>query len=475
MYTKKTKIVATIGPASDSEKVLERMIKGGVNVARLNFSHSNSLEHGERIKRIREIAKKLDLPVAILQDLCGPKIRIGEFNQEKVLLKEGEEFVLTTEPIVGDEHRVSITHLGLPSEVKPGNIIFLDDGRKKLEVKKIEGQNIFCEILVGGETKGRRGVNVPGVHLSLSSLTDKDKVDLDFGLSQGVDFVAISFVRSSADVLELREILKARKAPKVKVISKIETEEALDNLDQILAVSDGVMIARGDLAIEVPAEQVPFIQKMIIKKCNRLGLPVITATQMLESMIKSSTPTRAEVSDVANAIFDGTDAIMLSEETTLGKYPFEAVAVMSRVAVQTEKNIDYNVFLDNVCAGGVCGRSVPDAISQSAINIGRSIGADAIVVLSASGYTARMISRLKPKEPLIVLTPSDLTYNQLALSYGCYPLLDKHFETLVQVVSESKDMLLTRDLVKKGDKIIIVAGLPLGIEGTTNTVMAETI
>jgi pyruvate kinase len=309
----------------------------------------------------------------------------------------------------------------------------------------------------------------------MSSLTDKDMADLDFGLSQGVDFVAISFVRSPADVLELREALKAKGALTTKIISKIETEEALDNLDEILAVSDGIMIARGDLAIEVPAEQVPFIQKMIIKKCNRLGLPVITATQMLESMIKSPTPTRAEVNDVANAIFDGTDAVMLSEETTLGEYPSEAVSVMSRVAIQTEKNLDHHVFLENICAGGVCGRSVSDAISQSAINVGRSIGANAVVVLSASGYTARMISRLKPKKPLIVLTPSEVTYNQLALSYGCYPILEKHFETLMQVVSESKEMLLDRDLVKKGDKVIIVAGLPLGVAGTTNAILAETI
>lgn len=476
MYTKKTKIVATIGPASESEKTLEKLIKHGVNVVRLNFSHGDFEEHGKRVGRVRDISSRLNIPVAILQDLCGPKIRIGDFYQERVNLTAGEEFVLTTtEGVTGDEHQVWVSYSNLPQEVKPGNVIFLDDGKKKLQVKRIEDANIYCEIIVGGETKGRRGVNVPGAYLSLGSLTDKDKKDLDFGIDKKVDFMALSFVRRPEDIIELREILEQKGASEIKIISKIETEEALENLDAILAVSDGAMIARGDLAIEIPAEQVPFAQKTIINKCNRLGIPVITATQMLESMIKSPTPTRAEVNDVANAIFDGTDAVMLSEETTLGEYPVEAVDVMSRVSIQIEKHLDHEDFLSNICGDGHCVRSVTDAFSEAAINIGHTIGARAIVALSNSGFTARMISRLKPRRPLIILTPQEKTYNQLALSYACYPLVEKNFSSVSQVVEESKILLVEKKLVKKDDRIIIVAGLPLGEPGATNTVIAETI
>ncbi len=475
MYTKKTKIVATIGPASEEEKVLERLIKHGVNVVRLNFSHGSFEEHGKRVIRARKISARLNVPVAVLQDLSGPKIRIGDFKEERVMLRAGEEFILTTDECLGDEHRVFVSYAKLPEEVKAGSIIFLDDGKRKLEVKKVSGHNIYCQIIIGGETKGRRGVNVPGAYLSLSSLTEKDKKDLEFGIEQQVDFVALSFVRRPEDVLELRELLKQRGALDIKIISKIETEEAIHNLDSILAISDGVMVARGDLAIEIPAEQVPFAQKTIIKKCNRLGLPVITATQMLESMIKSPTPTRAEVNDVANAIFDGTDAVMLSEETTLGEYPVEAVEVMARIAIQTEKHLDHDDFLANICADGHCRRSVTDSFSEAAINIGHTIGVTAVVVLSNSGFTARMISRLKPHKPLIVFTPREKTYNQLALSYACYPLLEKNFSFFSQVIEQSKIMLIENKLVKKNDRIIIVAGLPLGQSLETNTIVAETI
>lgn len=474
MYKKKTKIVATIGPVSENEEMMEKLIKQGVNVIRLNFSHGSYDEHGNRIKLARQLSKKLETPVAVLQDLCGPKIRIGDFYQERVNLMAGEEFVLTTEECVGDEHKAFVNYEKLPQEIKVNNVIYLDDGKKKLEVKKIEGNNIYCEIIIGGETKGRRGVNVPGAYLSVSSLTDKDKKDLEFGIEQGVDFMAISFVRRASDVTELREILKSKGAEEIRIIAKIETQEAVENMEEILAVSDGIMVARGDLAIEVPAEQVPFIQKTLIKKCNYLGLPVITATQMLESMIKSPTPTRAEVSDVANAIFDGTDAVMLSEETTLGEYAPEAVAVMHRVAVHTEQCLDHDDFLHNVSQYR-SNFSVTDAISQSAIRVSRLVGASALVALSKSGFTARIISRLKPQRPLIVFTPEEKTYNQLALSYGCYPILDKHFSTLSEVVEESKKVLLQKELVNHGDTVVIIAGLPLGESGATNTILAEKV
>lgn len=472
MYTKKTKIVATIGPATEEEKMLEKLFKHGVNVVRLNFSHGDFEEHGKRIERTRKISARLEMPVAILQDLCGPKIRIGDFYQERVTLVAGEEFVLTTEECVGDEHKAFINYPKLPQEVKAGNVIFLDDGKKKLEIKKIDGNNIHCEIIIGGETKGRRGVNVPGAYLSISSLTDKDKRDLEFGIEQGVDFMAISFVRRPSDVVELKEILKARGAEAIKIVSKIETEEAIENLDEIMAVSDGIMVARGDLAIEIPAEKVPFIQKTIIQKCNQLGLPVITATQMLESMISSPTPTRAEVNDVANAIFDGTDAVMLSEETTLGKFPIEAVSVMSRVAVQTEKHLDQEKFLDNI---DLCSGDITNAIGWSAINAGQVIGASAYAALSYSGFSARMISRYKPHNPLIIFTPNDKTYNQLALSYGCYPISSHNINSLDDFLTQSRKALEERRIVKKGDKVVVVAGMPLGEPGATNMLFVETI
>ncbi len=472
MHTKKTKIVATIGPATHEERDMERIIKHGVNVIRLNFSHGSFEEHGARVKSARAISERLGMSVGVLQDLSGPKIRIGDFYQERVNLTPGEEFVLTTDECVGDEHKAHISYAKLPQEVKAGNIIFLDDGKKKLEVKKVDDKNIYCQIIIGGDTKGRRGVNVPGAYLSLSSLTDKDKADLEFGLQQEVDFMAISFVRKPSDVIELREILKSRNAEHIKIISKIETEEAIENLDDIIAVSDGIMVARGDLAIEIPAEQVPFIQKTIIQKCNRAGVPVITATQMLESMISSPTPTRAEVNDVANAIFDGTDAVMLSEETTLGKYPAEAVDVMFRVAIQAEKHLDHDKFLSNVC---VTCRDTTSSIGRSAINISHSIGATAIVALSSSGFTARMISRYKPQKPLVVFTPNKKTYNQLSLSFGCIPILDDHFDTLEIVLNQSREILLEKKMAKLGDKLVIIAGFPLNQPGSTNMIFVEKV
>ncbi|MEK7091924.1 MAG: pyruvate kinase, partial [Patescibacteria group bacterium] len=370
MYHKKTKIVATIGPATEGEAELEKLFNHGVNVVRLNFSHGDFAEHGLRIKRTRALSKKLGLPIAILQDLAGPKIRLGEFYQERVTLIEGAKFILTTKEQVGDESIAFINYPKLPKEVKKGQIIFFDDGKKKLIVEKVVGEKIHCQILVGGETKGRRGVNVPGAYLSISSLTDKDKKDLEFGIKEGVDFMALSFVRRPEDILELRAILTKRQAEQIKIIAKIETQEAIDNLDAILAVTDAVMVARGDLAIEIPAEQVPFWQKTIITKCNKFGKPVITATQMLESMISSPVPTRAEVSDIANAIFDGTDAIMLSEETTLGKFPLKAIEVMYRVATHTEKSRDNGHFLTRE---HLTLKTTEDSLAAAAISMAHEI------------------------------------------------------------------------------------------------------
>lgn len=471
MYTKKTKIVATIGPATESEAMLTKLFLAGVNVTRLNFSHGDFAEHQVRVDRTRAIAKKLKLPVAILQDLSGPKIRIGEFYQERVILKAGEKFILTTDKVVGDEHKAFVNYDKLPQEVKPGGIIFLDDGKKKLEVKSVKGNEIICEIIVGGETKGRRGVNVPGAYLSISSLTDKDRADILFGVKNNVDYMAISFVRRASDIEDLRKILAKHKA-NIKIIAKIETEEALENLDEIVSVVDGVMVARGDLAIEVPAEEVPLAQKEIIEKCNRAGKPVITATQMLESMIHSPVPTRAEVNDVANAIFDGTDAVMLSEETTLGEFPVQAVEVMSRVATRMEKELDHQSVLQN---SHLVPKSITDSFSYAAVNRAHEIGASAIIALSKSGMTARMVSRYRPHKPLIVLTTEEKTYNQLALSYGCYPVITPQFTTVSTMVKKAKDILMKENVVEPGNTILIVAGLPFGNSGSTNLLLAEKI
>jgi len=472
MNSKKTKIVATIGPATSSEEMLEKLFIAGVNVVRLNFSHGDFAEHQPKVDRTRKIAKKLGMPVAVLQDLSGPKIRIGDFYQERVDLTAGDEFVLTTETIVGDEHKASINYPKLPAEVKEGSVIFLDDGKKKLIVKSIKGKEIYCEIVIGGNTKGRRGVNVPGAYLSIDSLTEKDRADLLFGIENKVDFMAISFVRRAEDINELREILKKHKAGDIKIIAKIETEEALENLDEIIMASDGIMVARGDLAIEIPAEDVPVAQKDIIRKCNEVGKPVITATQMLESMIKSPVPTRAEVGDIANAIFDGTDAVMLSEETTLGEFPIQAVEVMTRVAVRVEQEIDHASVLQN---SHLTRKSITDSFSYGAVNRAHEIGASAIVALSKSGDTARMVSRYRPHKPFIALTPAEKTYNQLALSYGVRPVLTEQFSSLPSMVKKSKEILLAQDLVGPADTFLIVAGLPFGQSGSTNLLLAERI
>ena len=473
MYKKKTKIVATIGPVTESEEMLEKLFKSGVDVCRLNFSHGDFNEHGERVKNIRAVATKLGFPIAILQDLSGPKIRTGDLVEERVSLKEGKKLILTSEKVIGTAEKMSVNYEKLPQEVKKGGIIFLDDGRKKLEVLEVKVNDIICKILVGGDIKPRRGVNVPNAYLSISSITEKDKKDLAFGIKNDVDFVALSFVRRAEDVEELRRLLTKAKS-KAKIISKIETQEAVDNIDAIIEATDGVMVARGDLAIEVPAQEVPYIQKSIIKKCNLVGKPVITATQMLESMINSPVPTRAEVSDVANAIFDGTDAVMLSEETTLGKYPVKAVEMMKRIAVHNEhpERFDYADILGRALMEH---KSTTDSFSYAAINVRHEVGASMIVALSKSGETARMMSRHKPFKPLIVFTPDKKTYRQLSLSWGCFPILADQFGSISEVIERSRKTLLSKKLVKKGDDIVIVAGIPFGQSGGTNTLIVRKI
>jgi pyruvate kinase len=471
--SKKTKIVCTIGPATESEKTLGELVSAGMNIMRLNFSHGDFVEHQVRVNNIRKIIKKTGQPIAILQDLAGPKIRIGEFEKGSTVLKEGAKFTLTTDKIMGNDERVSINYPMLPKEVKVGDHILLHDGKKALLVTEIKGNDVICKVTVGGEIKNKRGVNLPDSDLSVSSITEKDREDLKFGLKNKVDYFALSFVRRPEDIAELRAILKKAKS-EARIIAKIETPQALKNIDEILKLTDGIMVARGDLAVEIPAEEVPLVQKMLIQKCNQAGKPVITATQMLESMINSPVPTRAEVSDVANAILDGTDAIMLSEETTLGQFPVQAVKMMTKISLRIERDSHYRYMVTSRKYSDPVKRT-SDALGNGAIEVAKESDAKLIIALTDAGFTARMISRYKPEQKILALTPREITRNQLVLSYGCVPILCKKFTEIKKAISEAKNMALANGLAAKGDKVVIIFGLPLGGRGGTNSLVVEVL
>ncbi len=468
---KKTKIVCTIGPATQSEEQLTKLLKAGMNVMRLNFSHGDFAEHQVKVDNLKKAIKKTGLPAAVMQDLSGPKFRIGEFYQERVQLKKGDFITLTPEKIVGDEKRVSINYPTLHLELKPGNMIMVDDGKKQFEVVEIKGTDIKCKIIVGGDTKGRRGVNLPGAYLKVSSLTDKDKKDIAFGIKNKVDIVAFSFVRTGADVQELRDILNKAKS-KALIMSKVETQEAVENIDEIIALSDAIMVARGDMAVEIGAENVPLVQKMIIDKCNQVGKPVVTATQMLESMIKSPVPTRAEVSDVANAILDGTDAIMLSEETTLGDFPIEAVSVMTRIALRVENDLLHRKLL--------LGRNdehigVGPSLASSAVRTADRVDAKYIVALTEFGYGARMTARHRGSKPILVLTPNEATAAQASLIFGCFPIQIPKFASFEEALKTIKPHLIKEKLARKGDKVVVITGVPFRKVTESNLVVVETL
>ncbi len=462
---KKTKIVATLGPVSANAKTLTAMVQAGLNVVRFNFSHETREQHSDNMALVRRVSEKLDTPIAILQDLSGPKIRIGDFKEGRVELKKGNKIVLSTLPCEGTTERVFINYKHLPQEIKPGKFILLDDGKKKLRVDKVTETEIRCTIIIGGDTKGRRGVNLPGTHLNISSLTAKDRQDLKTGIREHVDFVALSFVRHVQDILELRRILNRAKS-KARIIAKIETDEAIENLDAIIEAADGVMVARGDLAVEIPMEQVPLLQKRIIRQARQLGKPAIVATQMLESMINAPVPTRAEVSDVANSILDGTDAIMLSEETTLGKYPVEVIETMTRIAQEVE---GHSVEVSVLGRENLTEFAVVDAVTHAVIRSAKEVGAKLIVALSESGSTPRMVARHRPHCPILALTPSPITLRQLALSFGCYSLLTPgHLNDVGHVIAAVRKIVLARKFAERGDRVVIVAGVPFGKAGATN-------
>ncbi len=463
---RKTKIVCTIGPASESIEKLTQLMEAGMNVCRLNFSHGDHEEHAARIKNIREAAAKLDKTVAILLDTKGPEIRTHNFVNGSAELVEGSEVTISMEEVEGTAEKFSVTYKGLAEDVHPGSKILLDDGLIGLEVLQVEKGEIRARVMNNGTIKNKKGVNVPGVSVNLPGITEKDANDILFGIEQGVDFIAASFVRRASDVLEIRELLEENNATHIQIIPKIENQEGVDNIAEILEVSDGLMVARGDLGVEIPAEVVPLVQKDLIKRCNALGKPVITATQMLDSMQRNPRPTRAEASDVANAIFDGTDAIMLSGETAAGEYPVESVQTMHNIASRTETALQHKKLLRSTSEQ--TGNTMTEAISQSVAHTALNLDAKAIVAPTESGFTARMISKYRPKAPIIAVTSNDFVARRLSLVWGVTAQLSKpaaHTDEMLEIAVQEA---LASTLVKQGDLVVITAGVPVGESGTTN-------
>lgn len=465
---RKTKIVCTIGPASESVEKLIELINAGMNVSRLNFSHGNFEEHGQRIKNIREAAKFTGKTVAILLDTKGPEIRTHNMVNGSIELQTGKNVIVSMDEVEGTAEKFSVTYPGLIDDVHVGSKILLDDGLIGLEVIKIDkaSNQIQTKVLNSGTLKNKKGVNVPGVTVNLPGITEKDTQDILFGIQQDVDFIAASFVRRGKDVLEIRQLLEENNATHIHIIPKIENQEGVDNIDEILEVSDGLMVARGDLGVEIPAEEVPLVQKMLIKKCNALGKPVITATQMLDSMQRNPRPTRAEASDVANAIFDGTDAIMLSGETAAGLYPVEAVQTMHNIASRAEQALDHKKILS--ARSKDTDHNATDAIGQSVAHTALNLEVSSIITPTESGHTARMISKYRPKAPIVAVTSNLSVSRNLSLVWGVYSQLGKETTTIDEMLDIAVEESLNSGIVKHGDLVVITAGVPVGEAGTTN-------
>ena len=462
---RKTKIICTIGPASQSEEKLRELMLAGMNVARFNFSHGDHEEQHGKYDRMRKVSKELNLPIAALLDTKGPEIRLRDFEGGKVMLEAGQKFTLTTKEIMGTNEIASITYKELIHDISAGTTILIDDGLIEMTVEEITDTDIICNVVNGGPVSNHKGVNVPGAELSMPYISESDKNDILFGVELGFDIIAASFVRNKEDVLEVRKILDERNS-KMMIISKIENMQGIKNLDEIIEVSDGIMVARGDMGVEVPLEEVPVLQKQIIKKAVAKGKQVITATQMLESMMHNPRPTRAETTDIANAIYDGTTAIMLSGESAQGQYPVEAVQTMARIAERTEEDIDF--------AGRLKKREVPGdgnittAISHATCTLAAVLDVKAIICVTMSGFTASMISRFKPSCPIIGCTVKRLVWRQLNLQWGVMPLLIQEENTAEDLFHAAIDAAVDAGYIVKGDKIIITAGMPLGISGKTN-------
>jgi pyruvate kinase len=464
-----TKIVATIGPASDSPEVLRKLLLAGMNVARLNFSHGKYEDHAERIQRLRSVSEELDLPLMLLQDLQGPKIRVGDLPDSGIQLNLGES--LTLVPIEEDQGKPNTVGIDYPyvaEEAEPGTPVLLDDGLLELHVEKVEGKAVQCRVVKGGLLKSHKGVNFPTLNLRLPSMTDKDRRDLDFGIEQGVDIISLSFVRKPEDIQLLKTLLMEKGAD-IPVLAKLEKPQAIANLEAIVDECDAIMVARGDLGVEMRPEQVPLIQKQIIQLCNQKGIPVITATQMLDSMIHNPRPTRAEASDVANAVIDGTDAVMLSGESAVGDYPVESVQMLARIATTVEPSIQFVNYPPNRSGDA-------NAISEALHAIDETIDLQCVVTLTETGYTAKLASEERLKAPIVAYTPNPKTYRRLSLNWGVRPILS-HFPqtTLEELLPHIEGDLIQRNFVTKGDKVLIMGGVPMGESGGTNFLKIHTI
>lgn len=463
---KKTKIVCTMGPNTDSKEMMKSLIESGMDVARFNFSHGDQAEQAARVRILKESRKELKVPVAMLLDTKGPEIRTGLLRDgRKVMLKENEQFVITTEERLGDETGCSVTYRELPQDVVPGNTILIDDGLIELTVEEIKGNDIVCRIVNGGELGQKKGVNIPNVKVNLPAITEKDKQDILFGIEQGFDYIAASFVRNADAVRQIRQILREHDSS-MDIIAKIENAEGVENIDEIIQEADGIMVARGDLGVEIPAYEVPYIQKQIIEKCNHAYKPVITATQMLDSMIRNPRPTRAEVTDVANAIYDGTDAVMLSGETAMGKYPVEAVRMMVQIAESTEKHLKFEEYRDHAVLKGKL--NVSSSMGFAVVNIANNINAACIVTPTVGGRTARLISNLRPSVPIYAVTPNEWVQRKMQLYWGVVPLSGYEEDTTENIISHALYMVTREKVVKPGDMMVFTAGDP-----ATNVVKGE--
>ena len=476
---KKTKVVCTMGPNTNDKEVMRKLIQNGMDVARFNFSHGDHEEQKFRMDLLKELREEEHAHTAILLDTKGPETRTGLLKDgKKVTLQEGNTFVLTMEDIVGDDTKVSLSYKGLAEDVQQGTVILIDDGLIGLKVKEIVDQDIVCEIVNGGELGERKGVNVPNVPVRLPAITEKDKEDIKFGVEQDIDFIAASFVRNAECVLEIRAFLKELDAPYIPIIAKIENAEGIRNIDEIIRAADGIMVARGDMGVEIPAEEVPYLQKMLIQKCNNNFKTVITATQMLDSMIRNPRPTRAEVTDVANAVYDGTDAVMLSGETAQGKYPVEALQMMVHIIENTEQHLDYDMILDK--AGDHLKRGISSAIGYSSVLAAANLKAKAIITPTVSGATARVMSNLKPIQPIIGVTPSERALRRMSIYWGVQALKSMECHTTDDICSEAIEISKVKRCVETGDVVVLTAGIPAldvnaAREGISNMMRIATI
>ena len=470
----KTKIVCTLGPASRTEKVMTEMLRAGMNVARLNFSHGTHEYHKEMIETFRAARDKLGVPAAVMLDTKGPEVRLRTFQNGTATLREGATFTLTTEEVEGDDTRVSVSYADLPSQLKPGDRVLIDDGRLELRVTDLTETDITCVVVIGGEVSNRKGVNIPGVHLDIPYLSEQDMADLRFGVEMDVDYIAASFVRTADDIIAMRNYLDYYGGHNIRILAKIENAEGIENFESILEAANGIMVARGDMGVEVDYERLPGLQKRFIRRCYQSGKVVITATQMLESMIHNTTPTRAEITDVANAVFDGTSAVMLSGETAMGDHPARVVKVMGRIAAQAEKDA-FDIGAYRAIAGHErYTGDATDAICDAACTTARDLNAAAILTVTRSGYTAQHLSKYRPSEPIVAATPDEKTYNQLALCWGVYPIHAIYQPDTNVLVTHAVDCAKRFGYVKAGDRVVVTAG-GTGESGTTDVLKVQVV